>query len=173
MGLVKMRRRHRFDMTDASGADEDYHRGRKGRRRQDRQDRKGSSTSALIVMTKEDTIVSDKVGFDMGLGGTHSYISVSDDGMTFTFRKSGMYRFVFSGLVNLKCDQGGKLIFAQSNHQQAPFAQRNISTDLIHVSTILTFQKNQTVSLKITSNGRESPVVGAQSSLEIYRVSSI
>ena len=129
---------------------------------------------SLLVKIEENIIIENHIHFDVGIGG-NNVIEVSQDGSVFTFRKSGMYRIVFTGLVDLKTPDSSYIIFNKSDikPEHIPFMKNKIYSGNVNTSTLLPFKKGQTLDIKISKSGRELPIVSGGSQLEIYKVSSI
>lgn len=146
-------------------------------------DEKKSRVYALIAKVSKNTTVENHIHFDIGLGGSR-VIDVSEDGSTFTFLRSGMYRIAFSGYVDLNSDVGGEFLFDKNyvKDDQLPFTRSPLISGQANVSTILPFYKGQSLSLGIKNlvlkrfkgSGDDGyPVISAGSQVEIYKVSDL
>lgn len=130
------------------------------------------SKAAILARIDERSPIQDKIVFTVGISNNKSF-RVSEDGSTFIFTQSGLYRIVFKGKVTSQ----GKIVLRRSpplNEKQTVFTKFAFGGEIQEVSTMLPFHSSYELTVIFVANkSSKGDYLEAGAQVEIYKVDEI
>ena len=142
--------------------------------------------AAIIMMTSDDDITRSKVYFNLGVTSINNqHFSVNGDVSSLKFKVSGLYQIQFegvvtassigsnssvgkSGVINLRFNRTPEL-----DVDRLPFSKFELSPGEISKSTILPFNKGDSLEVLLKSANGNQVAIGKSSRLIVVRVDDL